>query len=181
MLNNLTANALRELTVSQRRELILQRATSVPAIQIADQDLQTAYQISQVLSPVICSYIQAQIELDYQNGSILEADRQSEAIQAEVEKFVADFNKWLRGRLEVQNAAVEKAPTNLYELAGAKRLASSNAVTRHLSTRMGHLWERLARISPYAVSPELDFGVVIRGIDIIFCAKDQPVFAQLKS
>lgn len=180
-MNNLTADALRGLTVSERRELILQQAASVPAAQIADRDLQTAYKISQALSPVICPYIQAQVELDRQNSSILEEHCQAEAIQSEVEKFVADFNEWLKGTLEVQKAVTEKAPTNLYELAGAKRLASSNAVTRNLSTKMGHLWERLAKISPYAVSPTLEFGISIRGIDIIFCAEDQPVFAQLKS
>ena len=36
-----------------------------------------------------------------------------------------------------------------------------------LSTTMGLLWERLASISPYAINPEIEFNLKIKGIDLI--------------
>ena len=46
-------------------------------------------------------------------------------------------------------------------------LVTSNSVTRSLSTKMGILWEEIADISPYVIIPEFEFGIKIKGIDII--------------
>ncbi|GAL33138.1 hypothetical protein JCM19240_6570 [Vibrio maritimus] len=61
----------------------------------------------------------------------------------------------------------ETKPKNIYELAGAATLASANNITRNLSTKMGLLWERVASISPYAINTESEFGLKIKGIDLI--------------
>jgi len=78
---------------------------------------------------------------------------------------------------------MESNPRNLYEMCGAAVFAESNSISRNLSTAMGDLWEIIANISPYTVSPERDFGLKIAGIDaIILCkAEGAPVFVQLKT
>jgi hypothetical protein len=47
----------------------------------------------------------------------------------------------------------------------------------------GDLWEAIANVSPYAVSPEKDFGLKITGIDLVLLreGKGVPIFVQLKT
>ena len=46
---------------------------------------------------------------------------------------------------------------------------------------MGHLWEKIANISPYVIIPEIEFGINIKGIDIIMYSDNAVCFAQLKT
>lgn len=45
---------------------------------------------------------------------------------------------------------------------------------------MGHLWERIANISPYVISPRIEFGVEVPAIDLIILA-NRIEFAQIKT
>ena len=57
---------------------------------------------------------------------------------------------------------------NLFELVGAKKLVRANSVSRLVSTHLGSAWEEMAALSHLAVSPEADFGVRLKGVDIVF-------------
>jgi hypothetical protein len=70
-----------------------------------------------------------------------------------------------KGKESIESTDVKE---NLYNAAGATRLANANKVTRSLSTKMGHLWEVVSQLSPYAINPEAEFGnLKIKGVDII--------------
>jgi len=57
---------------------------------------------------------------------------------------------------------------NLFELVGALKLVRANSVSRLVSTHLGSAWEEMAALSHLAVSPEVDFGVRLKGVDIVF-------------
>jgi hypothetical protein len=57
---------------------------------------------------------------------------------------------------------------NLFELVGAMKLVRANSVSRLVSTHLGSAWEEMAALSHLAVSPEIDFGIRLKGVDIVF-------------
>lgn len=61
-----------------------------------------------------------------------------------------------------------KNAANLFELVGAVKLVKANKASRLVSTHLGSAWEEMAALSHLAVSPEADFGVRLKGVDIVF-------------
>ncbi|HEY9600856.1 MAG TPA: hypothetical protein V6C85_04545 [Allocoleopsis sp.] len=176
------ATQLIPLSISARAHLIEEYASFVNVPADINFELHRAYQISTLLAPALPDFIQHQIQEDISHGSILERERQSTAIATQCEKvadrFIASMPALVRSP-----AQMESSPRNLYEMCGAAVFVESNSISRNLSTTMGDLWETIANISPYAVSPEIDFGLKITGIDsIILCGgKGAPVFVQIKT
>ncbi len=179
----LAAETLIPLTVLERKALILDHASLIDVTHIADEDLHIAYKYGKIISSIAPAYFQYQIAQDNQNLSILELDIQSELISSKTEKFVDNFLDWLKADFEKKSAILEHHPNprNLFELCGAKLLVTSNSVTRSLSTKMGVLWEEIANISPYVIIPEFEFGIKIKGIDIVILGEQTIKFAQLKT
>ncbi len=166
-----------------RKQMIEQAAESVtmpPGINI-NKDLVYSYRVSIIINSFIEDYIKEKVEKDTGN-SVLQPHKLNDAIRKEIEGFIplaiGQLNKSIPSRQEL-----EIRSKNLYEVAGARRLAFANNVTRTLSTTMGSLWERLADISPYAVNTESEFGIKIKGIDVILMNRvTQDIeFAQLKT
>ena len=61
-----------------------------------------------------------------------------------------------------------KHAKNLFELVGAMKLVRANIVSRLVSTHLGSAWEEMAALSHLAVSPEADFGIRLKGVDVVF-------------
>lgn len=177
----LTAEILRELSLPERKELILQKTLAIDATQITEQELHKAYKLSHVIYPILPAYFQYQIEQDMQKGTVLESTRQSELINASTAIFTNNFIAWLNRDFEIKKIEKFANPTNLFELCEAKLLVTSNSVTRSLSTKLGNLWELIANISPYVIVPEIEFGMKITGVDIILYTDNIVHFAQLKT
>ena len=64
--------------------------------------------------------------------------------------------------------SADENATNLFELVGAMKLVRANCVSRVVSTHLGSAWEEMAALSHLAISPEIDFGVRLKGVDIVF-------------
>jgi len=176
------ATQLIPLSVSARSQLIAEYA-SVVNVPAELNSLHHAYhQIAAVLTPALSGFIQHQIQVDIAQGSVLESDRQSAAIAAECEQFADRFIATMP-TLVRSPEEMELNPRNLYELCGAAVFVESNSISRKLSRPMGDLWETIANISPYTVSPEKDFGLKITGIDsVLLCeGTGSPVFVQIKT
>jgi hypothetical protein len=176
------ADQLIPLSISARLKLIEEAASLVNVPVELNSDLHRAYQISSVLTPALPEFIQHQIQMDISQGSILEQDRQSTAIANECEQFASRFIAKIPNILKTP-VDMEANPSNLYELCGAAVFAASNSISRTLSTDMGSLWETVANISPYAISPEEDFSLKITGIDSVIVpqGKGTPLFVQIKT
>jgi hypothetical protein len=176
------ADQLIPLSVSERSQLIQKYANSVNIPIEISSERHRAYQTSIVLTPVLHDFIQHQIQEDISKESILGKDCQSKAIARECEQFASRFIASMSGLVR-SPAEIESSPSNLYEMCGASVFAECNSISRNLSTKMGELWEIIANISPYAASPEKDFGLKITGVDlIILCeGKGLPVFVQIKT
>lgn len=56
---------------------------------------------------------------------------------------------------------------NLFQLVGAMKLVRANSVSRLVSTHLGSAWEEMAALSHLAVSPEAEFGIRLKGVDIV--------------
>ena len=176
------ATQLIPLSVAARSQLILERARLVSVPENIHFDLHRAYQISTVLTPALADFIQYQVQTDVANGSVLESNRQSIAIETECDRFAERFITLMPTLLR-SPAQMEARPRNLYEMCGAAVFVESNSISRSLSTAMGELWEIIANISPYAVSPEKEFGLKIAGIDAIVLPRREgvPIFVQIKT
>jgi hypothetical protein len=181
-MQSIQAHDLMPLSIQARAKLIKQHADLVDVPSRVNSDLHRAYQLASVLTPVLPDFIKHQIREDIASGSILTDSRQSTAIADKCEQFSENLIA-LIPKLVRSSEEMELSPRNLYEMCGATEFIKSNSISRALSTRMGELWEKIARISPAAVSPEQDFGLKITGIDIIICPQSTqiPIFTQLKT
>ncbi|AFZ56505.1 hypothetical protein H6G54_12695 [Anabaena cylindrica FACHB-243] len=179
----LSPEILIPLSIQERKSLILHHASLIDVTHIADEDLHIAYKYGKIISSIAPAYFKYQILRDKQNYSNLKLDKQSQLISSKTEKFAVIFIDWLKTDFEKKSAILEHHPNprNLFELCGAKLLVTSNSVTRSLSTKMGILWEEIADISPYVIIPEFEFGIKIKGIDIILFIGESIKFAQLKT
>jgi hypothetical protein len=167
-------------TPAQRKIIITNQA----GILADDNEIEVSRKLSQVINTFIEDYINKIIQDDqnHTNGSTLSCLNVSQKIDDEIALFrpiaIGKLNKANPSRADlIRNAK------NLYELAGASKLAGANKVTRNLSTTMGLLWERIANISPYAINPEIEFNLKIKGIDLISKNKQSNVieYQQLKT
>jgi len=183
MLNPLSAETLISLAVEERKSLILHHASLVDVTYISDEDLQKPYQYGKIISSIAPDYFEYQLEQDRQNGTLLELDKQDQWISSKTNPFADRFIEWLKEDFHNKSLLLEShpKPKNLFELCGAKLLMTSNSVTRSLSTKMGKLWEGIADISPYVIIPEIEFGIKIKGIDLVILSQNKIVFAQIKT
>jgi hypothetical protein len=183
MSTKLEAETLIPLSIQQRKELILSNSLLIDTTHVIDEDLHVAYKQGKIISSIATAYFQYQIQKDNGKCSILDLETQSKLISNKTEKFAEQFIDWLKADFEKKSAILEHHPNprNLFELCGAKLLVTSNSVTRSLSTKMGQLWEEIAEISPYVIVPEFEFGIKIKGIDIVILVDDKIKFAQLKT
>jgi hypothetical protein len=181
----LKASKLISLSISDRAELILEHTKSVdipPHLKDENEDIQRAYRISKILTAVLPDFFRDQIQRDQNEQSVLNKINQSNLISQKCKEFETQFIQSMLASQRTPQDMISK-PLNLYEMCGAAIFAQSNSISRKLSTKMGKLWEKIVNISPYAVSPEQDFGLRINGIDsIIFPeGEDTPIFIQLKT
>ncbi|OCQ92191.1 hypothetical protein AMR42_15615 [Limnothrix sp. PR1529] len=181
-MNDLKIDDLRSLSLGDRAALIDSYAKSITVPPQIKPSLQTTYQRATAIKPLLLDYCREQITADRQSNSVLDRQNQSEAIAQKCHAFAQQFIDSIPSLVRSPRQAAEN-PKNLYELCGATLFTASNAISRSLSTKMGQLWEDLAKISPYTISPEKDFGIKITGIDIIIFEVGQtnPIFTQLKT
>ena len=163
----LDAKTIKSANKSQRKSMILEAAARQTAPTTLG-DLEKPYTIGKALNEFIEEYIEFEIHKDLDTGgnSVLIIDNLKQALNSRMSNYLLSAMT----KMNVDTRTIEDMmadPKNAYELAGAKELAFANKVTRNLSTTMGSLWEKLADISPYALNPDLEFGIKIRGIDII--------------
>ena len=160
----ISANTIYSLSPNDRKIMILNEIRNIHTL----QGLQVDQAISNVINTFIKDYINIKITNDNlnSNGSILTSYNLSIAIDREISLFKPSAIQCLRSLLIPQNTLVASSK-NIYEMAGASKLAFANMVTRNISTTTGLFWEKLAALSPYSINPEREFNLKIKGIDLI--------------
>lgn len=161
------ASKIRLLERGEKKDLILSAAEFIIAPDNLGK-LEKHFKIARVFDQFIAEYIDFAITEDNAKaeGSVLQSENLRAALKTKLDYYLSGALK----KVTTDPQAVEdmmKNPKNAYELAGAKELAFANKITRNLSTTMGNLWEKLADISPYAVNPDIEFGIKVKGIDIL--------------
>ncbi|MDG2441967.1 MAG: hypothetical protein P8M13_01785 [Luminiphilus sp.] len=159
----LNAQDLKNVSIAERKTLILQEAGSLDC-----DEIERAGRISRVLSPFLSDYFDIQEAADLQDpkGSVLGDANLDAALAAEISNFRTAAVADLRVAIS-QRGPLLHSPKNIWEMTGAAKLALANQVTRTLNTKLGLLWERLANISPYVINPEAEFDIALAGIDLI--------------
>jgi hypothetical protein len=104
-------------------------------------------------------------------------------ISQKTEKFRDSCIESLQGDFEKKSEILDYYPNlqNLFELCGAKFLVTSHSIIRSLSPKIGQLWGEVADISPYIIKPKFEFGVKIKGPDIVILIDEKINFTQLKT
>lgn len=159
------AQQLYNSSINERHKLIVDAYSKL--IEKSDGlDLSSA--ISKTINEFIDDFITLKIANDRQrhSGSVLLETNIEKALINTSKEYKREIVPALRQILEYKMESVESSQ-NIFEMFGATKLASANKVSRFLSTKLGHLWENFARISPYTVDTEKEFKIVIRGIDLI--------------
>jgi hypothetical protein len=160
----LNAAQVKGMCVSDRGQAIINQAN----INSSDDGLERSRKISSVINTFIQDYIQLTINDDLRQpfGSVLVQPNTENSICSAINQFKPNAYQTIADSKPTVAQCTQNS-ANIYELAGANTLASSNRITRNLSTVMGLLWESIASISPYALNPESEFNIKISGIDLI--------------
>jgi hypothetical protein len=138
------------------------------ALNNAKDEIDRSVAHANVLNTFISQYIQIKIQNDLNNhkSSIFNENNITSSIKDVIDAFKPDVIKAIEDSFPSDEELIS-SKKNLFELSGAKKLAVSNRVTRNIVTKWGLLWERIASISPYAISPEKEFDIKLAGIDLI--------------
>ena len=135
---------------------------------IKDKKLRNAYKYKEVINKFIKDYIlevRKPKENEIKNNQILE----------KINFFKENYNnKKLPEKLA-------ETPKNLFQMSGAKDFYSMQLVLRSITTTLGNFWEELATLSNNAISTEKEFGIKIKGVDIICINNDKPTYIQMKT
>jgi len=131
------------------------------------KELHTAYKYKEVLNKFIVEYISKIKEKSYEDSN---------------SKILNLINNFKKNYIEkVMPSKLLENPKNLYHMSGATDFSQIQLLLRSLSTTMGNFWEKIALTSNLAISTEVEFGIKITGIDIIFIENKKPTYAQIKT
>ena len=171
-------------TPQQRCEWIVNKAKSQNFPESLTGALAETYANSRVLGRFIDGVIRERVaaDLSLKELSVLHPENLRGAIRAEVEKFLPIAVAKIREERPSKDELLA-SKGNMYALAGATELSFANKITRTISTSLGGLWERIADISPYALDPDMETGIRLKGIDIIAVntTDNELEFIQLKT
>jgi hypothetical protein len=138
-----------------------------PSSSSEGDELNDARNVARELDPRIL----LRIKVKQERGAVTDLRTQFDAILARYAETI------LQGAAE---SATEDA-ANLFQLVGALKLARANSVSRLVSTHLGSAWEEMAALSHLAVSPEADFGIRLKGVDIVFLEGGHLRHTQIKT
>lgn len=158
------AGALFDLAAEERKSKILNGA----GIAVTDDELERSRKLAAVINSFVDDYFELAIDKDRKRdgGSVLLPDNLRKSLLKEIGVFKPLAITALRKSAPSRDTIIAN-PENVYQLAGAVKLSAANKATRNLSTTMGLLWERIANISPFAINPEIEFNIKIKGVDLI--------------
>ena len=153
-----------EMNAQKKKQIILDMA----GISEIDSELERSRKLSSVVNGFVEKYFEIALGKDRRRpaGSVLLPRNLDGLIRREIDAFKPLAINALRMSAPSREEILAN-PDNVYQLAGATKLSAANKATRNLSTTMGLLWERIANISPYAINPESEFNIKIKGIDLI--------------
>ncbi|PSU93705.1 hypothetical protein C0W35_10875 [Photobacterium kishitanii] len=152
------------LSPIQRKQIILREIDDFNSL----SELGQANAISNVINTFINDYINHIVTEDLKQGdkSFIENAAHQKIT---FEKACEDFIPSARNTIDEAFKAIKKTHTikNIYDFAETNSFTVPNQIIRSLNAKFGLLWESLATISPYCVNPETEFGLKIKGVDII--------------
>lgn len=133
-----------------------------------DDEINRSKKICGVINSFIDDYFDIALDEDAMRseGSALLPKNLGTLINQEINKFKPLAIEALKRSAPTREEIILN-PNNVYQLSGATKLSAANTATRNLSTTMGLLWERIANVSPYAINPESEFNIKVKGIDLI--------------
>ena len=148
------------------RDKIIEEALSIEAPDGLGAELTKAFQLARVIDPLALRTMLDRSGSD-ENGS------QREIVEpSEIDRLVLDKVRVVELKIDEDLKGIDSRlrsdrAKNTYELIGARDLAIANSVTRKCSTIFGSVFEEIACLSPVVIDPKVEFGITIKGIDLI--------------
>lgn len=157
---------MNNLTVEQRRNIIY-------------QDFYQKFNCTpnDILDPIRRSFMLSQVLEEFLPNYFSNKQNRTNLLAQYFNQFEDNILPTLSGIMQ-QTLQSNK---NIYQLFNCPSLASSNAITRTFNTRLGLFWEEIAILSSNIVSPELEFGFKLVGVDCILYHNDIFYYTQLKT
>lgn len=167
-------------TPAQRKQAILSEIPDFNALAELDQ----AAAIAAVINTFIEDYIDNKVEKDQdkEDQSFIEnTEAQKATLKEACDNFILIAENTINQAFS--NLENNSNPKNIYELSQTHAFTVPNQIIRSLNAKLGLFWENLASLSPYTVNPETEFGLKIKGVDIIAKNKltDNIEYTQIKT
>jgi len=153
---------------ADKKRYIISESKKIKVPKGINKKLHNTYKYKEVINKFIKDYIQSvrkPKKNEIKNDQILE----------KITFFKDNYNN---NKLPKKLA---ETPKNLFEMSGAKDFYSMQLVLRSITTTLGNFWEELATLSNNAISTEKEFGIKIKGVDIICIDNNKPTYIQMKT
>ena len=173
-MQNLSLDELLSLSLQERGKIVKEYANQLEIDEEIPQGLRESYNIYMTVEP----YIE-----DLANLNITES---TAFLNGNKENIIKAINTILNDKKPdifqtIDNIRTNRKTTTIFELVNSEKLSMAQKSTRSISTMMGNMLEDIAHIAPNCISPELDFGVKIAGLDLLIYADNKIIQCQLKS
>lgn len=165
-MNDAELNKFINKNIKEKKKYLLAEAEKIKVPENIDKKLYNSYKLAQVLNKFVKKYI-----IKIKNNT---EDKKLKILN-EIENFK---NNYIQIKLPEK---MKKEPKNLYQMSGAFKFARINLIVRSLSTKWGELWENIADLSNLSIRTDKEFGLKLKGVDIIFLKEDKLFYAQIKT
>jgi hypothetical protein len=157
-----------EKNKSEKKKYILSESKKIKVPKKLNKKLYDAYRRKEVINTFIKDYI-------FKTKNKTEDEIKKQEILDKINFFKDNYKK------NVLPEKLSSAPKNLFQISGAKDFYKMQLVLRSLTTTLGNFWEELAALSHTAISTEIEFGIKIKGVDIICIHNENPTYIQMKT
>lgn len=156
------------LSVQQRNNVIVQRYFEMYGTDFkndySSDPIEASGKVSKVLNEILPDFIANKPHLEHEMEDLFDAFKR---------KHFPELKRNISNKVNSDD--------NLYNMFNAQSLSGANSVTRSLSTKLGLFWEDVANLSSNVVSPEIEFGLKIKGVDAILYNNGTFIYAQMKT
>ena len=152
----------------EKKNYIIAESKKIIVPKSINKKLVSSYRFKEVINKFIVKYI-----------SQLKKSKHNHDKNSEILKKITSFKEnYINNKLPKKLA---EKPKNLFVMSGAKDFYSAQLVLRSITTTLGNFWEEIATISDVAISPDEEFGIKIKGIDLICIINNKPTYIQMKT
>ena len=173
-MQKLSLDELLSLSVRERGKVVKEYANQLEIDKEIPEGLRASYSTYMAIEPYL-----ADLATLNSNSSFAFLHGEKESITKSINTILNDKKPDIFKKID--KIRLNRKTTTIFELVNSEKLSMAQKSTRSISTMIGNILENIAHVAPNCMSPELDFGVKIAGLDLLIYAEDKIIQCQLKS